>query len=185
MKSNYPDPPDYAAYPVTIVEPQEIISVQKFILLTILTFGLYGLWWMYKSWRFFKQKNGLDVMPAMRALFAIFFVSGLFERILNYAKEKGWDGDYSSAAFAAGFILLQLSSRLRDPYGYFSIFAFAFLITPFNVLNYAKRHDPDLTVIELESFNGRQIVLLAIGGLLWLLVIAGFIIELLGDRYDI
>lgn len=185
MENNYNDQPGYTAYPVSETEQQEIISVQKFVLLIILTLGLYEVWWIYKTWRFFKRKDGLDVTPVLRAIFSIFFVSGLFERILNYAKWKGYSGDYSSAAFAAGFIILQLLSWLPDPYGYVSFFAFVFLITPFKVLNYAKQHDPALTVVELESFNRRQMVLLAIGGLFWLLIIVALISAQLGDRYDI
>ena len=47
----------------------ELLSTQKFILLTILTFGIYQVWWNYKSWKFLKQTYNLDVNPVLRAIF--------------------------------------------------------------------------------------------------------------------
>ena len=185
MENNDTDQYSYTPYPEYRMEPQEIISVEKFTFLSVITFGLYDLWWMYKSWRFFKQKDNLDILPALRSLFAIFFLYGLCERIFEYGKRKGYTGDYSSLAFASGFIVLRLVSRLPEPYGYVALFSFVFLIVPFKVLNYAMLHDDELTVIEQPSFNSRQIVLLVIGGLLWLLVILGSIFNLYDDRYGV
>jgi len=35
-----------------------------FIFLSIITLGLYSVWWIYKAWRFFQQKEMIDIMPA-------------------------------------------------------------------------------------------------------------------------
>ena len=35
------------------IEPQYIISANKFVVLSFITFGLYTVWWFYKAWRFF------------------------------------------------------------------------------------------------------------------------------------
>ena len=50
------------------------LSVNKFIILSIVTIGLYELWWIYKSWRFFQAKEKSDIMPAMRTVFSIFYL---------------------------------------------------------------------------------------------------------------
>ena len=55
------------------VEEQKIISLNKFIFLSIISFGTYEIWWIYKAWRFYQQKEKLDIMPAARAIFSIFF----------------------------------------------------------------------------------------------------------------
>lgn len=182
MENNDTDQSGYTRQPEYRMEPQEILSVEKFTFLSVISLGLYDLWWMYKAWRFFKEKDQLDIMPAMRSLFAIFFIGGLFERILAYARSKDYPGDYSSAAFAIGFILLRLLSRLPEPFGYITLFSFVFLIVPFKALNYAKQHDEELTVFEQQSFNSRQIVLVAVGGTLWLLIILGSIFDLYDNR---
>ena len=46
------------------VEEQKIISLNMFIFLSITTLGLYSVWWIYKAWRFFQQKEMIDIMPA-------------------------------------------------------------------------------------------------------------------------
>jgi len=51
----------------------ELINVPKFILLHVLSGGLYGLWWIYKSWKFFKVKEASDIWPIPRAIFSFFF----------------------------------------------------------------------------------------------------------------
>ena len=63
----------------------ELLSGAKLLLLCVLTLNFYPLWWMYKKWRFFKENEGLDVMPAARALFAILLTYSLFEHIKTFA----------------------------------------------------------------------------------------------------
>lgn len=159
------------------VETQHIISLNKFIFLSIISFGTYEVWWMYKAWRFFKQKEKLDILPAARAIFAIFYLNSLFNRILNLAKEKGYKENYSGSSLFVGFIITNLLSKLPDPFWMVSIISFVFIIPPFKALNYAKESSDDLTVIDQTSFSTRQI-LLSIGGLIfWVLVIIGFTME--------
>jgi hypothetical protein len=54
------------------IDEQKIISLNKFIFLSIISFGAYEIWWIYKAWKFYQQKENLDIMPAARALFSIF-----------------------------------------------------------------------------------------------------------------
>ncbi|MFW6711465.1 hypothetical protein ACODTS_06135, partial [Acinetobacter pittii] len=56
------------------IENLKIISVNKFIFLSLISFGLYPIWWMFKAWRFFLIKDKLNIMPAARAIFSIFFL---------------------------------------------------------------------------------------------------------------
>ncbi|MDI9862642.1 hypothetical protein [Flectobacillus roseus] len=78
------------------IDEQKIISLNKFIFLSIISFGAYEIWWIYKAWKFYQQKENLDIMPAARALFSIFFLNRLFNKILDFAKERGYKENYSS-----------------------------------------------------------------------------------------
>jgi hypothetical protein len=118
---------------------------------------------MYKAWRFYQQKEKLDIIPAARAIFSIFFLNSLFNKILDFAKEKGYNESYSSVSLFLGFIVANLLAVLPDPYWLISVFNFIFLIPSFKALNFAKRNSTDFEVIEQESFNGRQIALIVIG----------------------
>ncbi len=155
------------------VEEQSIISVNKFIFLCIITLGLYPIWWFYKSWRFFQQKDQLDVMPAMRALFAIFFIISLFDRILKFAQQKGYKEAYPPVGLFLGFLVSNLFAQIPNPVWLISFFSFLFLIPPFKALNYARQNSPELMVLEQESFNGRQIALIVIGASVWILLLLG------------
>lgn len=157
----------------SLIEEQSIISINKFVFLSIITFGLYDLWWTYKAWRFFKQKDNLDIMPAIRTLLAIFFLHSLFSDILNYAKDKGYEQSYSPTFAFLGVLVFNAMGRLPDPYWMITIFTFLFMLAPFNALNYAKQNSNDINVKIQNGFNARQIVLIVLGGLLWGLVIIG------------
>lgn len=56
------------------VKPAELIGPYKFILLHTLSFGLYGLWWMYKSWKFFTLKEKLELKPVIRGILGVVFM---------------------------------------------------------------------------------------------------------------
>ncbi|MUT81012.1 tyrosyl-tRNA synthetase, partial [Acinetobacter baumannii] len=42
------------------IENLKVISVNKFIFLSLISFGLYPIWWMFKAWRFFLIKDKLN-----------------------------------------------------------------------------------------------------------------------------
>jgi hypothetical protein len=155
------------------IETQNIISLNKFIFLSVASFGLYEIWWIYKAWKFYQQKEQVDIMPAARAIFSIFYLNSLFEKILEFAKEKDYEKKYSSISLFLGFIAGNLLTRLPDPFWLVSIFIFVFLIPPFQALNFAKQNSKDFIVIEQTSFSSRQIALIVVGVVFWILVILG------------
>jgi len=156
------------------IDQQNIIGLGQFIFLNVITLGLYGMWWIYKSWRFFQQKEKSNLMPAVRTILSLFFLIALFQRILNYAQEKGYTKSYSSIFLFIGFLVFNLLSYLPEPYLLISIFSLVYLIPPFLALNYAKRNSKVVAVYEQTSFNTRQIILIVAGSIFWALLILGF-----------
>jgi hypothetical protein len=112
-------------------------------------------------------------MPAARAIFSIFFLIPLFNKILEFALEKNYKSRYSSVMLFAGFIIVNIMARLPDPFWLISILSFVFFIQPFNALKFAKLNSTDMNVYEQVSFNGRQIALIIIGLIFWALVLLG------------
>jgi hypothetical protein len=141
--------------------------------LSIISFGIYQIWWIYKTWRFFQEKDKLDIQPAVRTIFSIFFLISLFNKILNFAKEKGYTGSYSAIMLFAGFLVVSLLAQLPDPFWLISIISFVFCIPPFTALNFAKRNSTDFIATEQTSYNGRQIAIIVIGVIFWGLVLLG------------
>ena len=159
-----------------IVEEQKIISLNKFIFLSVISFGMYQIWWVYKAWRFYKQKDKLNINPAVYTIFSIIFLIPLFNKTLNFAKEKGYNNTYSSILLFICYFITNLLVRLPDPFWLISMLSFAFLIPPFMALNFAKRNSPEFTVTQQTSYNVRQIVLIVIGVFFWSLVLFGLIV---------
>ena len=157
------------------IKGQKILSLNKFIFLSVISFGLYPIWWMFEAWRFFMQKDRLDIMPAARAVFAFLFLYPLLDEIKDYAEQRGAACDFSTGFLYGGFLILSLLARLPDPYWLVSVFAFIFLIPAFQALNHAKRSTPGLSIIEARGFSMPQIILIIAGAIFWLLVLAAFI----------
>jgi hypothetical protein len=151
------------------------LSVNKFIILSVVTLGLYDVWWIYKSWRFFQDKEKSDIMPAMRTVFSIFYLIPLFNKILRLAKNNDYKNGYVSVFLFVGFLIISPLSLLPTPFFLVAIFSFIFLIPPFKALNFAVDYCEGFTVIEQNSFSRRQNFLMIIGVILWILVSVGII----------
>lgn len=54
------------------------ISVTKFTVLSIFTFGFYTSYWMYRNW---KAINALDIMPMARGIFSAFWLYPLYLKL--------------------------------------------------------------------------------------------------------
>src|SRR3954471_6941974 len=87
-----------------IVTELKILSVKRFLLISFLSLSLYPVWWTYKVWRFFKEKENSDILPAVRTVFGIFYYIPLFNKIQNFAKSCGYADSYSSVLLYLGIV---------------------------------------------------------------------------------
>ena len=155
----------------------EIVGLYKFFLLSILSLGLYQLWWTYKAWKFFKEKESLDVSPVARAIFAIFFFHSLFEKIKTYANVYGYGASYTSGLLVAAIFILNILSRLPDPFWMLSVASVFCFIPPVSALNYAVQNSKEYAVVINNGLNYRQLALVIVGAIFWILIIIGLMAE--------
>jgi hypothetical protein len=160
----------YAETP--LYSKKEIISLNKFLFLSLITFGLYSLWWTYKSWKLFQERFPTDeLMPVWRTIFSTFTLYSLFERIKRLAFDSDHVIKYSSGWLVFGVIFLNALYRLPYIYGYISIFSCLFFIPPFEALNYSLQISDEYETTMSTGFNTRQIVLIVLGAALWIFTI--------------
>jgi hypothetical protein len=57
------------------------IPIPRLILLSIASLGIYEAYWIYKNWRFVKERDRLDIRPFWRGMFGVFFCHSLLKRI--------------------------------------------------------------------------------------------------------
>ena len=155
-------------------EEYRLISPAKFIILCVFTFGLYDVWWQYKTWRFFKQWQQTDTWPVARAIFSLFTANDLLKTINQFAR---YVGDYtplqSTTGLAAGYIILNLLGRLPNPLWLIALGAFGFMVPGYRAFREAMLQAPEFGGRDQENFNTRQLLLIALGLVFWALVIGG------------
>lgn len=167
--------------PFNHVEYVKKQPVWAFCLLSFFTFGIYNIFWFYKSWRFLKYLYNWDIYPFWRAVFSIFFVHNLFEHINDLAVEKGHPG-ISSNGYGTGYVITSISQRVLNRVlpGDLSIIAlfiltFLFLIPTVKQLNYLYElaHPNEYR----PTFNPGELVALLLGAMVMALVFAGLLME--------
>lgn len=150
------------------VPEQKIVSVTQFIILNIFSFGIYQLCWIFQAWRFFLQKDHLDIRIAARTAFSIFYLYPLFLSINNYALQQQRKYHLKSVLM---FLALMILSFLPEPLSYCSIFSFIFLIPAFKQLNHAKINDDRIITTKQNKFSVGHKITITIGAILWILIL--------------
>lgn len=158
------------------VPTQYIISLKKFIILNIFSFGFYQLCWIFQAWRFFLQKDHLDIKIAARTGFSIFYLYPLFLRISNYALNQNKKYDLTSLLT---YLAIVITCFLPESLFYISILSFVFLIPAFKQLNHAKMNDYQITTLEKSNFSIGDKILITLGSIVWILLAFAIVFAIL------
>ncbi|OUS00661.1 hypothetical protein A9Q81_10250 [Gammaproteobacteria bacterium 42_54_T18] len=164
-----------------------VVSTLKFTVLYISTLGIYALYWFYRNWTVHKIKQGLDIWPIPRAIFAIFYIHSLFNNVNNKLKDSGSDFSWKSDVMATLFIVLSIASsvcdRLADseiglPYITFVSliilpFTFYILLKAQKAINTAENDPAGSTNSSITALNCLWIFL---GLLIWVAAIVGVLV---------
>ncbi len=91
-----------------------VVSQRKFLILNIVTLGMYTLYWFYMHWHYYKASTGDNIWPIPRAIFAIFFTHKLFNKIDNGLKAKEAEFRWSPDMLATIYVITAILSHLCD-----------------------------------------------------------------------
>ena len=102
----------------------------KLAVMSLVTMGFYEVYWMYKHWRAIRDREGISIMPVLRAIFAIFFIHSLFVRFRDYEIDgaPGPAAGLAAGGLAVGWIIFSLLWKLPGPGWAASMVTFAFLL---------------------------------------------------------
>jgi len=163
-----------------------IVSSAKFLTLSVMTVGLYWLYWFYQHWNLYRQAYHVNLWPIPRAIFSIFFVASLFGKIEERIHEKkidflwnagGWAGLYV-IAYIANFVTERMSAKeIGSPY---TDLIGLFLLIPLTLALYkaqmaANAACGDPRAESNKTFTAANIIWIVIGSLFWLLIAIGLI----------
>jgi hypothetical protein len=153
------------------------VSPVKLCLLTLASFGLYEIFWFYKSWQLVKAREQSDIRPFWRGFFAVFYIHQLAETIKRDCARYGVEPKSPLTTHAVLWICLtiggNIASRLTDgPLWLLSLIAVVPLMVIQKTVNELNRqaaphHDPN------TRFSVLNIVGIVFGLILLLLAIIG------------
>ena len=159
------------------------ISPKRLILFSILTLGIYEIYWFYKNWEAVKKFEGQKIYPFWRSIFAIFFCYSLFKKVLESAKSHAYQNSYSPGWLATAYILLLVIgnglSRVESyDIGFnliwliIAIATFIPLLSVQKAINFNNGKIKDDFELRKE-FSGGEVVLIVVGVIWFLLVLVG------------
>jgi hypothetical protein len=155
------------------------VSLTKFFIMSLATFGLYNLYWFYKQWQSERSYTREDLSPFWRTAFATLWAFSLFRRI-KAAVERARPGDsFEAIPFAIAYFVLSATVRLPDP---------AWLVTFFSVLPLLpaqaaiNRVNTDLapSAPHNDRFTASNVIVIVVGVLMLALAIIGALFPDLG-----
>jgi len=89
------------------------IPMSRYIIMSLITFGLYQIYWIFKNWEYLKNRDGMDIHPFWRGVFGIFYCHELLRAmhddvILN----KNKPAQFNHSALATGWVIIVIISYL-------------------------------------------------------------------------
>ncbi|RKY84916.1 hypothetical protein DRQ11_10825 [candidate division KSB1 bacterium] len=155
------------------------IPVSRLIFLSITSFGFYEAYWIYKNWRYIKERDGLNIRPFWRGVFGIFFCHSLLRRIHEDKEARSIQLPiFSPGGLATGWVILIIVSNIvsHAPGIVASIISafipsFLCLVPVQNYINSVEeKHSPGQG---FYGWSSGHIVCLVIGIIIWALLLIG------------
>jgi hypothetical protein len=140
-------------------------SPVKLAVMSVCTLGLYEVYWFYKNWTVIKQRDGRNIMPFWRGVFAPLFIFSLFKDFNDRASRNGVTETLQTSALGIAYIGFLLFNRAPDPLWLGSLLTFIPLIIA-NRLALSINRTVEPTFKNNESFSAWNIVAVVVGGLL-------------------
>ncbi len=150
------------------------VAIHKLIVMSVVTFGLYQIYWFYKQWKFMEASGEPGVRPLLRAIFSPLTCYGLFRRIREDATSAGIPLVWSATALAVLYILLNVSFRLPSPY-FLICYTQALALVPVQRTVHELNAAADPSVGIDGGYSDANILGIIIGGGIMALIIFGLI----------
>lgn len=147
-----------------------VLPVWKFVLLSVITFGIYELIWFYRYWKLLKEEKSLKISPFWRTLFAPFFAGSITGHLKEFLAEKGVSKEIlapcDSTLIGITYFVILILYKLPDPYWLISLFTFAPMLPLVKATNaYWQKEEQNLAS---KKFTWWQMILIILG-IIWLI----------------
>jgi hypothetical protein len=105
---------DSSTSDVATSEPSFCVGGLKLLAMSLATFGLYLIYWLYRNWKAEQARSGDNIAPLARAVFAVLFFHSLAARVALRSEAEGLPPRFSPVLLTTVFVVLALSPRLPE-----------------------------------------------------------------------
>ena len=148
----------------------------KLASLSLVTLGLYPLYWFWQNWRAIKRETGGTQWPWARALFAPLWSFLCFSDLRDIAVSRRRELAFAPGLLAAVYFVLNLGGRLPGGMGLVSLLTFV-PILPINSLLRRYHREEGVDMQRMDRFGVWHILLLLFGAGFLLLVLFGLSLQ--------
>ncbi len=159
------------------------IPTGRLIVLSIVSLSLYQAYWMYKNWRYIKERDNLKIRPFWRVVFGLFFCHSLLRSIHQDTEARAVQVPaFSPGRLATGWVVLMFLANILGRAPCIAPGIAPFLISAFipsflclaPVQNYVNEVTKKRNANEpYYRWSAGHIVCLVIGIILWGLFLVG------------
>jgi uncharacterized protein DUF4234 len=160
--------------------PYYRVGTTKLALLSLCTFGLYGIYWFYRQWEAERQAQNATYSAGIRAIFSLLTAHSLFSSIHASLVSDGDRPAFSPGLYALAYFVLAIAWRLPDPLNLVGFLWFVPIIPIQKALNEnVRKHDPRASLN--ETWEWWAFLLASAGGVLFLLAVLGTLLPDLAE----
>ncbi|MEM6638349.1 MAG: hypothetical protein AAF610_00465 [Pseudomonadota bacterium] len=164
-----------------------VVSKRKYYALSILTFGLYYVFWFYKNYSLIRARTGESLWPAARGLFSVFFAHNLCNRVNADLEESqysfNWNPAYTATLYVLVSILANVVSRIEsggDDLGLTDVIVFVLIpvlaVGFFPAQKAINIVSGDSHGLSNNNFSGLNLFFIVVFSLAWALVLLGMLL---------
>lgn len=147
------------------------VSLPKFVVMSVVTFGIYNLYWTYKQWVHISARSREGISPFWRAFFSPIWSFSLFERIKVDASTRGVPVYWSPGLLGLVYLIMGVLYRLPDPYWLLSLLSFLPLVPAVRAVIAIHERSTGGATRDRNSYFGAANVIGIIVGIGFLLLI--------------
>lgn len=149
-----------------------MVGSTKLIVMSVVTIGLYEIYWIYKQWDAWRTTTNRKINPVARAIFGFFSSYSLFKRVAESARSVGLHPQAAPGSLWVTFLLLSACAALPDPYWLITFFsAVPLVLVQRDATAVTLHHSPGADAnTRIKGSNWWAVIL---GGLFFILAVIG------------
>jgi hypothetical protein len=142
----------------------------RFTILSVLTFGIYPIFWFYKNWQIIKQAEDSKIYPIIRSVVVLYSLP-LFEKVIDSAKKHGFKNYFSAGILAMIYILLYIAPNiisninpLNDTLTLYILFNFLSTLPLLYIQKVIKYNNSKINSTSLnKKFSVKDVIIVLVG----------------------